>query len=251
MKMKYSTLTILVLLVCFGLQAQSKPNIIYILADDMGYGDVGAYNEGCKFPTPNLDGMATEGMRFTDLHTNSSVCTPTRYGILTGRYCWRTEKKSGVTAGHSDHLISVERETVASLLKKNGYNTAVVGKWHLGQDWTFKGGAKSKSETTGEDVDFTKPIMNGPLDIGFDYYFGISASLNMPPHAYIENRMVQGNLTWLGDRKAVKEAGLTGAKIGWKADNFEQDEVLGTFTTKTIDWIKKSHQETPDKPFFV
>ncbi len=231
--------------------AQTKPNIIYILADDMGYGDVAAYNEGCRFPTPNLDRMANEGMRFTDSHTNSAVCTPTRYGILTGRYSWRTEMKNGVTAGHSPHLISMDRETVASLLKKNDYNTAVVGKWHLGQDWTFVGESQSKPEVSGENVDFTQPIKNGPLDLGFDYYFGISASLNMPPHAYIENRMVQGNLTYLTDREAVKAASLVGAKEGWKADNFNQDEVLATFTKKTTDWIRKSYNETPEKPFFV
>lgn len=234
-----------------SISAQNAPNIIYILADDMGYGDVRAYNKDCKFPTPNLDRMASEGMRFTDLHTNSSVCTPTRYGIMTGRYCWRTEKKSGVTQGHSQHLMELERETVASLLKKNGYSTAVIGKWHLGQDFTFAGEANSKVESTGENVDYTKPIKNGPLDFGFDYYFGISASLNMPPHAYIENRQVLGDLSYLADQKAIKKAGLIGAKEGWKAHNFKQDEVLGTFTTKTTDWIKKTYEQAPGKPFFV
>lgn len=253
MKQHFKHLYVLMLisLVTLLAKTQDHPNIIYILADDMGYGDVAAYNEGCKFPTPNLDRMANEGMKFTDSHTNSSVCTPTRYGILTGRYYWRTEKKNGVTQGHSKHQISTDRETVASLLKKNGYNTAVVGKWHLGQDWTFEGESKSKAESTGENVDFTQPIKNGPLDVGFDYYFGISASLNMPPHAYIENRMVQGNLNYLADKEAIKAAGLVGAKPGWKADNFKQDEVLPTFTQKTVDWIKKSHKETPGKPFFV
>jgi len=245
----FSTTALLSITLLAG--AQNKPNIIYILADDMGYGDVAAYNENCQFPTPNLDRMAEEGMRFTDLHTNSSVCTPTRYGIMTGRYCWRTRKKNGVTQGHSKHLMSLERETVASLLKKEGYNTAVVGKWHLGQDFTFVGEAESRVESTGENVDYTQAIKNGPLDFGFDYYFGISASLNMPPHAYIENRHVLGNLTFLADKKAIKAAGLVGAKEGWKADNFTQDEVLDTFTSKTTEWIKKSHQESPDNPFFV
>ena len=111
----------------------ASPNIVYILADDMGVGDVMAYNKDSKFPTPHIDRMASEGMLFTDAHTNSSVCTPTRYGILTGRYAWRTHLKSGVTNGHSPHLIDPARETVASFMKKQGYQTAVFGKWHLGQ----------------------------------------------------------------------------------------------------------------------
>ena len=122
------------LTVCVAETASDKPNIIYILADDLGIGDVAAYNPDGKIATPNLDRLASEGMRFTDAHTNSAVCTPTRYGILTGRYAWRTRLKNGVLNGHSDHLIDPDRQTVASLLKRAGYATAAVGKWHIGMD---------------------------------------------------------------------------------------------------------------------
>ena len=115
-----------------------SPNIIYILADDLGYGDVGVFNLECKIATPNLDNMAGQGMIFTDAHTSSSVCTPTRYGILTGRYNWRSKLKQGVLTGKSKALIPSSRSTVASMLKKAGYHTAFIGKWHLGWDWALK-----------------------------------------------------------------------------------------------------------------
>jgi arylsulfatase A-like enzyme len=230
--------------------AQNKPNIIYILADDMGYGDVGCFNENSKIPTPNLNRLADEGMRFTDAHTNSSVCTPTRYGILTGRYSWRTSLKKGVLGGHSPHLIDPQRETVASLLKKQGYATACVGKWHLGMDWASIDGAGVK-KTAARNVDFSKPIVNGPLDMGFDHYFGISASLNMDPHAFIENRKVEGTLEFLADSKAIKARGFTGAKPGWASKELRQDQVLPTFTKKTVGWIKEHHKKNPTQPFFV
>ncbi|TWU32329.1 sulfatase family protein [Novipirellula artificiosorum] len=231
-------------------QAQAEqPNIVYILADDMGYGDVSACNPDSKIQTPNIDRLAREGMQFIDAHTNSSVCTPTRYGILTGRYCWRTEKKSGVLHGHSDHLIDPGRETVASFLKDQGYATACIGKWHLGMDWTSGDGLKV-NESSGKNVDFDQPIANGPLDRGFEYYFGISASLNHAPHAYVENRKALGELSWLEGNTARKERNING-KDGWVADNYHQAEVLSTFTEKTIDWLQQHHSDASQQPFFV
>src|SRR5260370_898098 len=111
--------------------SSARPNIVLILADDLGYGDPGCYNPASKIPTPNIDRLAAQGMRFTDAHTPSAVCTPTRYGILTGRYCWRTSLKKGVLDGYSPLLIEPGRLTVASLLKQQGYATACLGKWHL------------------------------------------------------------------------------------------------------------------------
>ncbi|MBI9017310.1 MAG: arylsulfatase [Phycisphaerae bacterium] len=229
---------------------QLRPNIIYILADDMGYGDVSCLNENSMIQTPNLDRMASEGMYFSDAHTNSSVCTPTRYGILTGRYSWRTKLKKGVLGGHSRHLIKPGRETVASLLKKQGYATACFGKWHLGMDWASTDGKELK-KSGAKNVDFTKPITKGPLDVGFDHYFGISASLNMDPHAFVEDRMIDGDVEYVATGDEIKARGLIGAKPGWVADGFEQDQVLSTFANKSADWIRTHQVKNPDQPFFI
>jgi arylsulfatase A-like enzyme len=228
----------------------AKPNIVYILADDMGYGDVSACNADSKIPTPNIDRLGHEGIRFIDAHTNSSVCTPTRYGILTGRYCWRTEKKSGVLHGHSDHLIDPNRETVASFLKTRGYATACIGKWHLGMDWTSRDGQKV-NESSGKNVDFQKPITNGPLDVGFDYYFGISASLNHPPHAYVENRKVLGALEKLDvvDNTIVVFTSDNGPSPQAKLDHLQS---LGHFASGGFRGLKGSLWEAGHRvPFLV
>ena len=154
------------------------PNIIYILADDMGYGDVSALNERSKIQTPNIDALAGQGMAFSDAHSGSAVCTPTRYGILTGRYAWRTRLKEGVTWSYDEPLIPRERTTVASLLKRHGYHSACIGKWHLGLGW--------EKDSAGV-ADLTAPVDGGPNANGFDYFFGITASLDIPPYVYIEN----------------------------------------------------------------
>jgi arylsulfatase A-like enzyme len=226
-----------------------RPNIIYILADDMGIGDVGVYNEESRIATPSLDRLAAEGTRFTDAHTSSAVCTPTRYGILTGRYAWRSPLKKGVLNGHSDHLIEPDRETVASLLKRAGYATAAVGKWHLGMDWQSEDDAPVKADGVGAIPDAA--IANGPNAVGFDYYFGISASLNMSPHAYIENDRMLGDLVLLEAPEDVKAAGLTGAKIGWFDKAFRQDQVMTTFFDKSIDWIRSRQADDSGQPFFL
>ena len=169
MKRTDTILASLLLTPLSALLAADKPNIIYILTDDLGYGDVSILNpERGKIPTPNLDQFAKDGMIFTDAHSNSSVCTPTRYGILTGRYAWRALQK-GVLNGDSKHLIAEDRMTVASFLKTQGYQTACIGKWHLGMDMVTTGKGKNA------EVDFTKPIANGPTAGGFDYYYGITA----------------------------------------------------------------------------
>jgi arylsulfatase A-like enzyme len=124
-----------------GAQAARLPNIVLILADDLGYGDLGCYNPKSRIPTPSLDRLAAEGIRFTDAHTPSAVCTPARYGLLTGRYCWRTRLKQGVLDGFDPPLIESGRMTLASLAKSRGYDTACIGKWHLGIEWTAKDGA--------------------------------------------------------------------------------------------------------------
>jgi arylsulfatase A-like enzyme len=162
----------------------NKPNIIFILADDLGYGDVGCLNPAGKIATPHLDQLAASGMIFTDAHSSSAVCTPTRYGLLTGRYNWRSRLKRGVQGGMSPPLIEARRLTVAAFLKQNGYSTASIGKWHLGMDWPRKAGAEAFDDSiekgeAGWRVDFTKPIEHGPNSSGFDYFFGIAASLDI------------------------------------------------------------------------
>jgi len=145
-----------------GPAAGAKPNIIYILADDMGYGDLACQNPESKIPTPNMDKLAAQGMRFTDAHSGSAVCTPTRYGVLTGRYCWRSPLKRGVLWGYSPPLIEEDRPAVASFLKDNGYATACVGKWHLGLDWVPEAGmtkpAAINSRDPGDWVDLERPF---------------------------------------------------------------------------------------------
>jgi len=219
----------------------ARPNIVYILADDMGYGDLACQNPKTKIPTPNLDRLASQGARFTDAHTPSGVCTPTRYGVLTGRYCWRSALKRGVLNGYSPRLIEPGRMTVASLLRQNGYSTACLGKWHLGMDWQSKGEG-SAGKKNGWQVDYTKPIQNGPNTVGFDYYFGISASLDMPPFVFIENDRCQG----------VPTVEKTFVRKGPAAEDFEAVSVLPTLTRKAVAWInQQAAQAKEGKPFFL
>ena len=148
----------------------TPPNIIFIMADDMGYGDPGCYNPQSKTPTPNIDRLASQGIRFTNAHSPGSVCVPTRYGLLTGRYPFRVDlKKHRVTS-----LIEPGRLTLGSVLQKHDYKTACVGKWHLGFENL-------------RNIDYSEPFHGGPVDRGFDYFFGMHASLDIPPYYYIEN----------------------------------------------------------------
>ncbi|MEZ5388140.1 MAG: arylsulfatase [Prosthecobacter sp.] len=191
-------LTSLLCLALSNVVAADKPNIIFILCDDLGYGDVKCLNPEGKIATPNFDKLAAEGMKFTDAHSGSSVCTPTRYGVVTGRYAWRSKLQSSVLGGLSPRLIEQGRMTVASMLKAQGYSTHCIGKWHLGMDWVRKGevtelGIESAAQVN--NVDYTKPIANGPTTVGFDTYFGISASLDMVPYCFIENDHVVANPT--------------------------------------------------------
>jgi arylsulfatase A-like enzyme len=216
----------------------SKPNIVYIFADDMGYGDLSCLNGESKIHTRRMDQIAAQGMVFTDAHSSSAVCTPSRYSLLTGRYNWRSTLKQGVLYGYSDHLLEEGRMTVASYLRDHGYYTACVGKWHLGMDWHRTGSRPS-------DVDYSKPLRGGPIDVGFDYFFGISASLDMPPYVYIENDRV----TALPDH----ETGNDDVKAFWRkgptAPDFDHEEVLPRCTKKAVDIIVDRAQE--DEPFFL
>ncbi len=216
------------------------PNIIYILADDLGYGDVSAYNPDAAWKTTHIDSVAGEGMVFYDAHSGSAVCTPTRYGILTGNYAWRTRLKSGVLWSYSEPLIGPGEMTVGKLLKKNGYVTACIGKWHLGLDWTF-------TSSNRDSVDFSKPIGGGPDQAGFDYFFGITASLDIPPYVYIENDRV----TAAPDRMTESNTKMGWWREGPTGADFRHEEVLGKLTEKAIGFISDHVSRKPPKPFFL
>ena len=231
----------------------AKPNIIIILADDLGYGDIEVYNSGSKIPTPNLNALASSGMRFTDAHSPSSVCTPTRYGILTGRYAWRTALKKSVLWAWDKPLIEEDRETIPKVLKAEGYHTACIGKWHLGWRWPGKtdgfindGIAIGDYNLEGRnelwhDIDFSKSLGGGPLAAGFDYYFGDDVP-NFAPYAFIENDQL------IDIPDTIKPNGMFGGP-GPMVSGWDLTKVMSAITQKAVNYINE--QETKGKPFFL
>lgn len=218
----------------------TNPNIIYILCDDLGYGDVRCLNPQGRIPTPGMDRLGKGGMIFTDAHSSSAVCTPTRYSVLTGRYNWRSKLKNGVLNGFSPRLIEQGRATVASFLKEHGYVTACIGKWHLGMDWPRKDG-NGLSENP-DSIDYKQPISNGPTTVGFDWFYGISASLDMPPYVFIENDRVT----------EIPSVQKEWVRKGPAAAGFEAIDVLPTLTRKATDYIAaRAADAKQGKPFFL
>ena len=222
-----------------------KPNIIYVLDDDLGYGDIKVFNTNGKINTPNIDQLAREGMIFTDAHSSSSVCTPTRYGILTGRYNWRSKLKKAVLNGTSKALISKKRTTIASLLKNNGYNTGFIGKWHLGWNWSLRDSTYYEDRVKLEKIDFTNNITHGPNDLGFDYSYGHSGSLDMPPYVYVENEKITGKINRIIEDKGE----YSWFRKGPTAEDFIHDQVTPHFFKKAHEFIKEKHEE--NQPFFL
>jgi arylsulfatase A-like enzyme len=217
-----------------GRAASTKPNIVYVLADDLGWGDLECYNADSGISTPNANRLASQGVRFTDMHSPSSVCTPTRYGILTGRYCWRGRLKQGVLQGWSPNLIEPGRATVAATLKSQGYHTGAIGKWHLGF------GDK-------EPVDYASPLRPGPLDHGFDYFYGIPSSLDFEPYLYVHNdRAVE-----LPTEKTPGRNDPRGVfwRPGFIAPHFKMEEVLPTLTDKAVGYMRE--RAKAKNPFFL
>ncbi len=243
----------------------SHPNILVIYADDMGYGDVSAFNDQAKFRTPSLDRLANEGIAFTNGHSADSVCTPSRYALLTGRYPWRTTRKQGVMGAEGECLIADGRVTLASLLKQNGYATAMVGKWHLGMDFPGEVGSR----------DWSKPIVDMPLDKGFEYFYGVPASLNFGVLAWIEGRYCKVPPTMFTSKKKndrhadyrimppydepqtakgefSKSRRLAKSENLEVAPDFIDNECLTRFTDKAIEWMEtKVSAAKSGRPFFL
>lgn len=266
-KTSFSLLTILflvivtiVILINHNLRDKSgteMPNIIFILADDMGYGDLQVLNPKSKIPTPNMDKLAAAGMYFTDAHSYSGVCTPTRYGVLTGRYCFRTRVSAGVLGGHDVSLIEPGRETVATLLGKAGYRSACVGKWHLGLDYKKKDpnkllyeGPNFGNTKNTDNVDYTGTIDGGPCDHGFDYSYILPASLDIQPYIYVSNKKVVNTDLEHIDGVAERTRGLFW-RHGDAEKGFDFYDVLPMLTRHAMGFIRKHHKETPDHPFFL
>jgi arylsulfatase A-like enzyme len=224
-------------------EEENKPNIILILADDMGYGDLAIQNPESKIPTPKLDQLAKDGMRFTDAHSPSAVCTPTRYSILTGRYSWRGRLKKSVLWPWDKPLIEEGRLTISQLLKNAGYETALIGKWHLGWNWPTRNKLPLNNSDTGETVDFTKPIGGGPITVGFDYYFGDDVP-NFPPYVFIENDRVTEQPV------ALKPDSMVGIN-GVMADGWDLNSVMPALKKKAIDYIGSRRSQSIKKPFFL
>ncbi len=234
-------------------QAQSRPNIVVILADDFGVGDIQAHYPENKIPTPYLDRLVRQGMSFTDAHSPSAVCSPTRYGLLTGRYCWRTRMQEWVIAAYEPPLISADRPTLPSFLQQYGYHTACVGKWHLGWDWQGPQpptmNPLQRNSQKHLEWDFTKRIGGGPVDRGFDEYFGVVLP-NMPPFCFIRNDRVTVQPTdeykYSPDQGTVMPRGFEGCPMapGWKFD-----EILPKITERAVAYIHERAGQ--DQPFFL
>jgi arylsulfatase A-like enzyme len=223
--------------------ATGKPNIVYILADDMGYGDLACQNPKSKIPTPNLDRLVTQSVRFTDAHAPTAVCSPTRYAVLTGRYAWRSALKRGVLGPYGKTLIEPDRLTVPAMLKQAGYDTACIGKWHLGWQWPTPDGQPVASRRDGtSNVDFTKPVAEGPTARGFDYYFGTDVP-NYPPYCFIENDRL------LGLPSIPKPATMFG-NAGPMIEGWDLVQILPGLTKKAVEYVEKASRR-PGKPFFL
>ena len=231
----------------------SRPNIIFILADDLGYGDLSSYG-ATAIQTPNIDRLAEEGVLFTDAHSPSSVCTPTRYGLLTGRYCWRTWLTRSALSSDAPLLIEENRPTVASVLRSAGYYTAHIGKSHLGfgreDDYSENRegqGAPNSWRSRKGGPDWNGELKPGPLEVGFDYYYGIPIVNSYPPYVFVENHRVVGLDP--DDPIGRMESRYLGKMEGGKAARWNDNELALELTARTVSQLEKLAQQ--EQPFFL
>ena len=237
----------------------TRPNIVMILADDMGYGDVGVYNAESRIPTPHMDRLAAQGVRFTDMHSADSVCTPSRYGLLTGRYCWRTQLQRTVLFNYEPPLIEPGRLTLASLLKRKGYSTGMFGKWHLGLGFAVKQGQSVDFERplpwyagpdpdpeVGASIDFSRPATGGPTALGFDEaFYTAGCSTDQEPFCFIRNG------EFLGMRNASYRHPVGSWRSGMAAEAWVNETVDVRFTEEATAFIERVQRASPDRPFFA
>ncbi|XAM01455.1 arylsulfatase [Phycisphaeraceae bacterium D3-23] len=246
-----------------------RPNIIVILCDDLGQGDPGCYNPDSKIPTPHIDRLAAEGMMFTDAHTNSSVCTPTRYGVLTGRYCWRSRLKNGVLWGGWDRALLEEgRTTIATMVARRGYTSAAIGKWHLGFDWQSTDGSTiAPNHHPADVVRYDRPVLNGPMAHGFDHSYLIPASLDMAPYFWLVDDRALVAPTEHTEGSGRRWSGGGGFwRAGPIAPGFDFYDVVPTSTEQAVAFIENhghwkseslpnddssGEDSSGDRPFFL
>lgn len=229
-----SFLAFCLLFYCQGEALAQKSNIIFFLADDFGYGSVNAYGADQNLlRTPYINELAETGMRFTHAHTPASVCSPTRYGFLCGRYPWRSSMKFGVVDPDGALLPDPERVTIADLLKEQGYNTAAIGKWHLGYGDT-------------QPCDFTGKLSPGPLDLGFDYHFAVPQNHGDYWGVYVENEKIYGLKSTRSHPYSKTFYGKP--YLGFDAPQRVNKDVMGDLTDRSVDWLK---QQDADTPFFL
>lgn len=223
----------------------ARPNILILYADDLGYGDLGCYSQASKIPTPHLDRLASQGMRFADAHSSSGICSPSRYALLTGRHHWRDFH--GIVNAFGPSVFNPERLTMPEMLRERGYATACIGKWHLGWDWE---GIRKAKGVGPEVFDWSKPIPDGPLAHGFDSYFGDDV-INFPPYAWIENdRVVRAPDAALDTTKwkAIKE-GNWECRPGPMVADWDPYAVLPTLAERGVEYLRS--RKDAKEPFFL
>jgi arylsulfatase A len=233
-----------------------KPNIVVILADDLGYGDLGCYNGQSKIPTPHLDKLAAQGMRFTDAHSPATTCTPSRYSLMTGQMAFRVPRGGTIFTGvGGPSLIAKDRLTLPQMLRTNGYKTAAVGKWHIGMTFFDKDGMPiNKDGIDGvQRTDFSKTIEGGPLDRGFDRFFGTACCPSTDfLYAYIDNNRVPVPPTELVDKSKLPKHAYSGdCRNGMIAPDFKLDEVDLEFLKRSQQFLEEHRRTSPEKPFFL